>query len=294
MPVCYRHTDRESHIRCQRCGRPICPDCMHDAAVGFQCPACVAEGRKQTRQGLTRYGGRRPANPQATTMALIAVNVGVWLATALAGGASSPLVRALVLRPDGGCLGVGAPDAGSCRSSGGLWLPGVADGAVWQLLTNAFLHVAVLHLLLNMVAVYVLGPQLEALLGRARFLALYLVSALSASALVMWAAPQFQATLGASGAVFGLFAAYLVVALRVKAPLQPILVILGINLVITVVGRGYISWQGHLGGFVGGILLAIVLVVAPNQRRAQWQWAGVGVVAVLVLALIAARIAVLA
>lgn len=294
MPVCYRHTDRESHIRCQRCGRPICPDCMHEAAVGFQCPSCVAEGRKQTRQGLTRYGGRRPTNPQATTMVLIAVNVGVWLATVLAGGASSPLVRTLVLRPDGGCLGVGAPDPGSCTSSGGLWLPGVADGAVWQLLTNAFLHVAVLHLLLNMVAVYVLGPQLEALLGRARFLALYLVSALSASALVMWAAPQFQATLGASGAVFGLFAAYLVVALRVKAPLQPILVILGINLVITVVGRGYISWQGHLGGFVGGILLAIVLVLAPKQRRARWQWAGIGVVAVLVLALIAARIAVLA
>ncbi len=267
---------------------------MHDAAVGFQCPDCVAQGRKQTRQGRTPYGGRRSANPQTTSLALIAVNVGVWLATVLAGGSSSGLVRTLVLRPDGGCVGVGAPGASTCTSSGGLWLPGVADGAVWQLLTNAFLHLDLLHLLLNMVAVYVLGPQLEGLLGRARFLALYLVSALSASALVMWAAPQFQATLGASGAVFGLFAAYLVVALKVKAPLQPILVILGVNLLITVVGRGFISWQGHLGGFLGGILLALALVFAPKRQRARWQWAGVATVVVLVVVVVAARVAVLA
>lgn len=262
---------------------------MNDAAVGFQCPACLAEGRKQTRQGRTPYGGRRSANPQATSLTLIAVNVGVWLATVLAGGASSGLVRTLVLRPDGGCVGLGAPDAGSCTSSGGLWLPGVADGALWQLVTNAFLHVDVLHLLLNMVAVYVLGPQLEGLLGRARFLALYLVSALSASALVMWAAPQFQATLGASGAVFGLFAAYLVVALKVKAPLQPILVILGINLLITVVGRGFISWQGHLGGFVAGAAAAAVVAYAPRARRTIVQWTGLGLLAVVLVVIAVAR-----
>jgi len=266
---------------------------MHDAAVGFQCPSCVAEGRKQTRQARTPYGGQRSSNPQVTSLTLIAVNVGFWLAATLAGGGSSGLVQALVLRPDGGCLGVGADSADACRQVGGLWLPGVADGALWQLLTSAFLHVSVLHLLLNMVAVYVLGPQLESLLGRARFLALYLVSALSASALVMWAAPQFQGTLGASGAVFGLFAAYLVVALKVKAPLQPILVILGVNLLITVVGAGYISWQGHLGGFVGGILVALVLVYSPKRQRARWQWAGVGVWALLVLSAVAARVAVL-
>lgn len=267
---------------------------MNDAAVGFQCPGCVAEGRKQTRQARTPYGGQRSSNPQATSLALIAVNVGFWLATVLAGGSSAGLVRALVLRPDGGCVGIGADSADACTQRGGLWLPGVADGAVWQLATSAFLHVDVLHLLLNMLAVYVLGPQLESLLGRVRFLALYLVSALSASALVMWAAPQFQGTLGASGAVFGLFAAYLVVALKVKAPLQPILVILGVNLLITVVGRSFISWQGHLGGFVGGILVALALVYAPKQQRARWQWSAVGVLTLLVLAAVAARVAVLA
>ncbi|MDQ4055015.1 MAG: rhomboid family intramembrane serine protease, partial [Actinomycetota bacterium] len=77
-PTCYRHPGRETHIQCQRCGRPICPDCMIDASVGFQCPSCVAEGRKSTRSGRTAYGGIRPTNPGATTMALIGINVGVW------------------------------------------------------------------------------------------------------------------------------------------------------------------------------------------------------------------------
>ncbi len=151
----------------------------------------------------------------------------------------------------------------------------VAQGDVWTLLSSAFTHLDLFHIGLNMLALYVLGPRLEVLLGRARFLALYLVSALAGSALVMWASPPFGATLGASGAVFGLFGAYLVVALRVKADLQPILTVIGINLLFTVVGRSFISWQGHLGGFVGGLLVALVLVYAPRSGRARWQWLGV-------------------
>ncbi len=243
---------------------------MHDAAVGFQCPSCVAEGRRTTRAGRTTYGGRPSADPRATSLVLIGLNVAVWLALTLVGPAAPRLVYELVIIP------------GS-----------VAQGAVWQVVTNAFTHTSLLHLALNMVAVYVLGPQLEQLLGRGRFLALYLVAALSASALVMWAAAPFQATLGASGAVFGLFASYLVVALKVKADLQPILVILGINLLITVVGRSFISWQGHLGGFVGGLALALVLVYSPRRQRARWQWTGVAVVSFLALAAIAARVLVL-
>ena len=269
MPVCYRHPTRESHIRCQRCERPICPDCMNDAAVGFQCPECVAEGRRTTRSALTPYGGRRVERPTAT-ITLIGINVAVWVLLVGTGGSSSPLAAELVIRP---AL--------------------VAQGEWWRLLSSAFAHLGLFHVALNMIAVYLLGPRLETLLGRARFLALYLVSALAGSALVMWASSPFGATLGASGAVFGLFGAYLVIALKVKADLRPILTVIGINLLLTVVGRSFISWQGHLGGFLGGLLVALVLVYAPRKGRARWQWLGVGAMLVLTLAAIAARAAVL-
>ena len=104
VPVCYRHPGRESHIRCQRCERPICPDCMRDAAVGFQCPECVAAGAKQTRSGRTAYGGLRPGNAGLTSMVLIAVNAAVWVAILATGGSSSRLVDYLGLRPRGLCL----------------------------------------------------------------------------------------------------------------------------------------------------------------------------------------------
>ncbi len=243
---------------------------MRDAAVGFQCPSCVAEGRKSTRSATTPYGGRRSSDPRLTSFVIIAVNVAVWLGITLTGGRSSRVAFELVVIPQR-----------------------VADGAVWQVLTNAFSHIDIWHLALNMFAVYLLGPQLESLLGRARFLALYLFAALSATALVMWAAPQYQATLGASGAVFGLFAAYLVIALKVKGDLQPILTVLGINVLFTVLGRGFISWQGHLGGFLGGLLVALALVYAPKPARSRWQWTGVGALTVLVVAVIAVRAAVL-
>ncbi len=270
MPVCYRHPDRESHIRCQRCERPICPDCMTEAAVGFQCPSCVVEGRKSVRTATTTYGGRRPTRPGLLSQVLIGINVAVFVVLLATGGRGSPIAFELVLIPQQ-----------------------VAGGAVWQLLTSAFAHLDLLHIALNMYAIYLLGPQLEELLGRARFLALYLVSALAGSALVMAASAPFGATLGASGAVFGLFAAYLVVALRRRANLQPILIVIGINVLFTVIGRGFISWQGHLGGFLGGLLVAGALFYAPRQGRSRWQWTGVSATLLLVLAAIAARVAVL-
>ncbi len=243
---------------------------MNEAAVGFQCPQCVAEGSRSVRTATTTYGGKRPVRPGLVSQVLIGINVAVWMLLVATGGRGSPVAFELVLIPQR-----------------------VAEGAVWQLLTSAFAHLDVLHVGLNMFAVYLLGPQLEELLGRARFLALYLVSALAGSALVMWAAPPFGATLGASGAVFGLFAAYLVVALRRRANLQPILVVIGINVLFTVVGRGFISWQGHLGGFLGGLLVAGALFYAPREGRARWQWAGVGATLLLALAAIVARVAVL-
>ena len=102
-PTCYRHTDRETWIRCQRCERPICPDCMRDAAVGFQCVECVKKGTKETRSARTAYGGLRPTDASATSIGLIAVNVAVWVALLVAGGFGSRLFNVLALLPNSRC-----------------------------------------------------------------------------------------------------------------------------------------------------------------------------------------------
>ena len=138
--------------------------------------------------------------------------------------------------------------------------PGVPTGSrtapCWQLFTSAFTHLDLLHIGFNMVALWVLGPQLEMALGRLRFLAVYFLSALSGSALVYWLSSPSTPTIGASGAIFGLLGALLVVAFKVRGNYSQLLVWIGLNFVITVVGRSFISWQGHLGGFVGGVRAA--------------------------------------
>ncbi len=293
MPTCYRHPDRESYIRCQRCDRTICPDCMRDAAVGFHCPSCVAEGAKSTRQGRTAYGGLRSGNAGLTSLVLIVMNAAVWLAITATGGGGSRLVDQLALRPNGLCAvqqgGLDVPEA-LCT---GTWLPGLVDGAWWQPLTTMFTHVEIWHLGFNMLALWFLGPQLEMAIGRARFLGLYLLSGLAGSTLVLWAAPEFQATLGASGAIFGLMGALLVMAYKVGGNVQQIGMWLLLNLVITFTFPN-ISWQGHLGGFLGGALVAVVLAYSPRERRGTWQLVGLAAIAVAIAVALATRVSLLA
>ena len=104
VPTCYRHPDREAYIKCQRCGRVICPDCMRDSAVGFQCPECVKEGSRSTRSGRTAYGGLRPSNAGITSMVIIGINIAVWVAILATGGRGSRLLDYLALRPNGLCF----------------------------------------------------------------------------------------------------------------------------------------------------------------------------------------------
>ena len=297
VPTCYRHPGRESYIRCQRCDRTICPDCMRDASVGFQCPDCVAEGQKATRSGRTAYGGLRPTNAGLTSFVLIGINIAVWVAVLATGGSASRLVDYLALRAKGLCWTSGGGFDVSqqlCTSRGGEWLPGVSDGAYWQLLTSAFTHVEPWHIAFNMLALYVLGPQLELAIGRARFLALYLLSALTGSALVYWASPEFQATLGASGAIFGLMGALLVVVHKVGGDYRTVLTWVAINFVFTFLFVGRISWQGHLGGFLGGALVAAVIVYAPRgPRRTLVQVSGMAAIGALTALAIVLRSAAL-
>lgn len=266
---------------------------MRDAAVGFQCPSCVAEGAKTTRSGRTAYGGLRPTDASRTSIAIIGINVAVWVAVLATGGSASRLLDWLLLRPAALCVIAqgGRPVPPGCTGAEQL-LPGVSDGAYWQLITSAFLHEAPLHIGFNMLALWVLGPQLELAIGRARFLALYLLSALAGSTLVYWASPEYQPTLGASGAIFGLMGALLVIALKVRANPQQLLMWIGINFLITVVGTN-ISWQGHLGGFLGGTLIGALLVFAPKRNRTAVQVAGLALLAVVLVVAILARTAAL-
>jgi len=292
VPTCYRHPDREAHIRCQRCNRIICPECMRPAAVGFQCPSCVAEGAKSTRSGRTAYGGLRPGDASITSGVLIALNVAVWIAITATGGAGSKLVDWLALRANGFCTNgrvVADISQSDCDAAGGTWLPGVVDGAYWQLVTSMFTHVQIVHIGFNMLALWVLGPQLELAVGRARFLALYFLSGLAGSALVYWAAPEFGSTIGASGAIFGLMGALVIVALKVGGDVRGIMTWVGINFVITFVVAN-ISWQGHVGGFIGGAAVAAILVYAPRgPRRTAVQVLGMSAVGLFIVAAIVAR-----
>jgi membrane associated rhomboid family serine protease len=281
-PVCYRHPEREAHIRCQRCGRPICPDCMIPASVGFQCPACVREGSRQTRSGRTAYGGERSGNPALTSQVLIGINVIVWLLILATGGSASRVVDALALRPSSTFRGVVYPQFHS-----------VAQGDYWQLVTSMFAHVDIWHIGFNMLALYSLGPGLEAAIGRTRFLLLYFVSGLAGSATVMWLSTPYSLTLGASGAIFGLLGALLVMAVKLRGDVRSILTWIGINFLLTVV-VSRISWQGHLGGFVAGVVVGGIIVYAPRARRSTYQYAGIAAVAVLVAVATVTRIAVLA
>jgi membrane associated rhomboid family serine protease len=257
---------------------------MNSASVGFQCPSCVKEGNKGSRQGRTPYGGQRVGDPRLTTFVLIGINVLVWLAIQATGGARSVLVDKLALLPD---------SAVRQLSDGTLvQVQGVDDGAWWQLVTSTFTHVEPLHIGFNMLALYFLGPMLENVLGRARFLALYLVSGIAGSAAVMLLSAPHGQTVGASGSIFGLMGALAVIALKVRGEVQTILVWIGLNLVFTFT-MGGISWQGHIGGLVAGVLIGAAMVYAPRKHRALVQWSAVGAVLVVSLALVAVRVATL-
>jgi membrane associated rhomboid family serine protease len=288
VPTCYRHPGREAHIRCQRCERPICPDCMTAASVGFQCPECVREGRKAQRPLRTSYGGLRPSAPGVVTTVLIGINVAVWLLILGTGGNGSSVLEKLWLLPQEMCGSVPGVSQDICSRAGGYYYPGVSDGAYWQLITSAFAHVEIWHIGFNMLALWILGPQVENLFGRARFLALYLVSALAGSALVYAASPATQPTLGASGAIFGLMGALLVIALHERENVSSILVWIGINAFFTLTVAD-VSWEGHLGGFIGGVLVASAIVWAPRAHRSLVQWGGVGAVTAVVALTIVAR-----
>lgn len=267
VPNCYRHPGKETWVRCQRCDRPICPDCMRDAAVGFQCPECVAEGNRGVRQAQAVFGGAAVAVPYVTYTILGLIGL-VFLGQLATGEA---LTRVLADNP----VYVGV------------------FGEYYRMITSAFVHYGWVHLLFNGWAIYAIGPYLERAFGHLRFAALYLLSALGGAVLGYWFDSFQSFTAGASGAVFGLFAAIFVVGRKLQFDVRGITVVIVLNLVITFVLPAIsglaISWTGHVGGLITGALLSFALAYAPKKNRNLWQALAIVGALVILLALVAIR-----
>lgn len=212
------------------------------------------DNHQPVRRRRTPNLSARGAN---VTVTLIAINLAVWLALRATGGISGALYGWLALHPTGSCFVagdgyyIGVTEA-ACRTAA-VWVPGVAEGAWWLLLTSAFTHLELMHIGFNMFALYVLGPPVELALGKSRFLGIYLFSALAGGVAVYVLSHPNSSTLGASGAIFGLMGTVLVLSYLYKGDMTNILIWLGLNVALTFMLGSQISWQGHLGGLVGGI-----------------------------------------
>ena len=238
---------------------------MVPSAVGFQCPDCVTQGMKRTRQNVLPYGGTRSGNPKTTSIVLAGINVAVWALLFLTGGYAGELMSYLALIPVNVSF----------------------NGAWWQLITSGFAHVALWHIGFNMLVLYLLGPNVEQIVGRWKFLAIYFISLLGGSASVMLFSHPLGATLGASGAIYGLLGAVLMLALKHKGDVRGILTWIGLNVLVSFLWAN-VSWQGHLGGLVGGVAATAAIIYLPRKLR-RFQWPLLILIAVLFIGLSVAR-----
>ena len=262
-PVCPRHPDRISYVTCQRCSRPACPDCQVSAAVGTQCVDCVRESNKQIPTSRTVFGGKVTDGKPLVTYVLIAINAVVFGLQMMIPSFSDHLVYA------------------------GLYTSGYFEPEPWRMLTSTFAHSTTFigHIAFNMYALYICGRVLEPMLGRLRFLALYLVAGLGGSVAVLLITDPRAPVLGASGAVFGLFAAMFVLLRSRGVQSMQIVILIAINLVIGFIFPG-IAWEAHVGGLVLGAAVAAVVAYSPKgNRRALMQWVGIVLLVLLLAAL---------
>jgi membrane associated rhomboid family serine protease len=272
-PVCPRHSDRVSYVRCQRCGLPTCPECQRPAAVGVQCIDCVREGQKSIRMPRTQFGAKvTPDERPVVTQAIVVICVALWLLEA-------------VLPRSGSALDLGSALA---------FFPTLGLEEPWRFVTAAFLHGPIIHIMFNMFALWQVGSYLEPMLGRLRFAILYLVSAVGGSVgYLLLTSPEvtvggtfWRGTVGASGAVFGLFGAMLVLNRHLGRSSAGIAVVILINGAIGFLPG--IAWQAHLGGLVtGAALAAVITATAPKGRRRLQLPALAAVLALLVVAAVA-------
>lgn len=271
-PVCFRHPGRETWVSCVRCGRHACPDCLRQASVGQQCVECVRGGNRDVRSARTAFGGRL-STTATVTWTIMGLNVLLYL------------VQLAYPRL-----------AQDWEMFGYVWyfyggpMHGVAAGQWYRLLTAAFLpgggSLGLMDIAFNMWALYVVGPSLERTLGKTRYIVLYLLSAVGGNVLYFMLAPENVPALGASGAIFGLFAGLFIVARKLRLNIGGIATVIVVNLVFSfVIAR--IAWQAHVGGLIVGALLTAAYAYAPRKNRTAIHIAAtVAVIALLAVAVV--------
>ncbi len=276
--VCVRHADRPTGLSCTRCGRPACPECLRPASVGQHCVDCLRADQRSTPQMRTVAGSAAArSSVPFVTYTLIALNIVIYAVTA----AQS---RSVMENERGSALFVDWV----------MYPPAVAGGDWFRVIGSGFLHYGLIHLLLNMFALYIVGRDIELVLGRTRYLAVYLISLLGGSAAVMLLA-QDSLTAGASGAVYGLFGAITVVLIRLRQNPNNMLILIAINVFISFSLPGISLW-GHLGGLAAGTLATLGVMFLPAWLRVRTPERArlVGVLALAALAVVAVAVIVLA
>ena len=263
--TCYRHPDRRAGVTCQRCDRPICPDCMTQGSVGFHCPECV----KAAAKAAPSYTARTlPTAQPYVTYALMAINIAVFVID----------------------LGMGATinnGQGELWARGVLFAPGIVAGEWWRLVTSGFLHYGFIHLGMNMFVLWRIGPQIEKLLGHVQYLALYIASIVAGALGALLLSPN-DFTVGASGAVFGLLgaAAAFQISNKINLWTSGLGGLIAINLAISLVPG--VSLGGHLGGIVAGG--AVGWIMFELERRRQSPLLGVGIAVAIIAVFVATAV----
>lgn len=263
---CYRHPDRSTGIACQRCGRPICGECMEPAAVGFHCPECLARGKASVRQPRTAFGARLAGGSAVpVTFVLIGILAAVYLLNLIS---RDRLLSLLVL------------------STGH-----VRVGEVWRVLTFGFTTGGLFHLIMVGFVLYLVGRSLEAVLGGWRLVTLFVLSGLGGATLLLVIAPPTIVSVGASASVIGLLAANAMVKRRRREDIRP-----DITLLVLLVAYSFLmgslgyNWLGQLGGVLVGAAVAAVLVFAPRKNRTLVQVGGLALITVVLVLAVGARI----
>lgn len=261
METCYRHPDRETNVACSRCGRAICPECMTPSPVGMRCPECAGD-RTEVRRPAYSSGGSRGDSP--ATYALIGINAVIFVAQLAAGGGAASF-------DGGGSITANGALCANAIGIGGQCAPPLIDvggNEWWRIVTSGFLHGNLIHVGLNMFVLYILGTLLEPAIGTRRMLGIYFVSLIAGSLGALLLAEPFQNTVGASGAIYGMFAATLLIA-RARGLNQVVTQLgfwLGLNLLLTFTVSG-ISIGGHLGGLAGGAIAGYLVLQAERRGR---------------------------
>jgi membrane associated rhomboid family serine protease len=278
--TCYRHPDRVTGLSCSECGRPICTECMTMAPVGIRCPE--HSGKPQGVQRVTR-GVQRAAfegSGAKVTKALIGINVAVYVAELATGGGVNGTGSRIYEK--------GVLIARAIDSQGHLI--GVAEGDFWRLLTAAFLHYGAFHLILNMIGLYWFGSLLEQRIGSGRFLLIYVVSGLAGSAGALLLDP-LKPTVGASGAIFGILGAGLVLERQRDYVFGgSALGVIVANLVLTFAWPN-ISIGGHIGGLIGGAASILALSRLGRGHAAYGRAGLAGIAGIVAVGIISIAVA---